>query len=98
MGAVLMMSNDLGAYTLADRGTYIAMKDKLDLRILLEGDPALFNPYGVMAVNPAKHPHANYMGAMAFIAWLTSIDGQKIIREYTRGNEVLFYPDSVTQP
>jgi tungstate transport system substrate-binding protein len=96
MGAVLTMSNDLDAYTLADRATWIAMKDKLPtLRILFEGDPSLYNPYGVIAVNPQKHPEANYMAAMQYIAWVTSLQGQKIIRDYKLGGQQLFTPDAV---
>ena len=96
MGEVLTMSSNLKAYTLADRGTWIAMMDKLPgLRILSEGDPALFNPYGVIAVNPQKHPEANYLAAMQYIAWITSVGGQKIIREYTMGGQQLFTPDAV---
>jgi tungstate transport system substrate-binding protein len=96
MGEVLIMSANLAAYTLADRGTWIAMKDKLPgLRILSEGDPALFNPYGVIAVNPQKHPQANYMAAMQYIAWVTSVQGQKVIRDYTMGGQRLFTPDAV---
>jgi tungstate transport system substrate-binding protein len=96
MGEVLIMSGNLRAYTLTDRGTWIAMKDKLGgLRILAEGDPALYNPYGVIAVNPQKHPEANYMAAMQYIAWVTSVQGQKIIREYALGGQQLFTPDAV---
>jgi tungstate transport system substrate-binding protein len=97
MGAVLTMAGDLQAYTLADRGTYLSMKGKLDLAVLVEGDPVLFNPYGVMAVNPARHPHVNYMGAMAYIAWLTSVEGQRIIGGFIKDGEVLFQPDAVAQ-
>lgn len=96
MGEVLVMSNDLSAYTLTDRGTWIAMKDKLPgLRILSEGDAALFNPYGVIAVNPQKHAEVNYMAAMQYIAWVTSVQGQRIIRDYTMGGQQLFTPDAV---
>ncbi|MGA2640993.1 MAG: substrate-binding domain-containing protein [Spirochaetia bacterium] len=96
MGEVLVMSSNLRAYTLTDRGTWIAMKDKLPgLRILSEGDAALFNPYGVIAVNPQKHPGVNYMAAMQYIAWVTSVQGQKIIRDYTMGGQQLFTPDAV---
>jgi len=96
MGAVLTMSNDMKAYTLADRGTWIAIKAKLlGLKIVSEGDPELFNPYGVIAVNPQKHPGVNYMAAMQYIAWLTSVEGQKIIREYTLGGQILFFPDAI---
>jgi tungstate transport system substrate-binding protein len=96
MGAVLIMSSDLRAYTLADRGTWIAMRDKLPgLKILSEGDPFLFNPYGVIAVNPQKQPRVNYMAAMQYIAWLTSAEGQKVIRDYTMAGQQLFTPDAV---
>jgi tungstate transport system substrate-binding protein len=96
MGEVLVMSSNLKAYTLTYRGTWIAMKDKLPgLRILSEGDAALFNPYGVIAVNPQKHPEANYMAAMQYIAWVTSAQGQKIIRDYTMSGQQLFTPDAV---
>jgi tungstate transport system substrate-binding protein len=96
MGEVLIMAGNLKAYTLADRGTWIAMKDKLGaLRIVAENDPALFNPYGVIAVNPQRHPEANYMAAMQYIAWVTSAPGQKVIREYTMGGQQLFTPDAV---
>jgi tungstate transport system substrate-binding protein len=96
MGAVLTMSMDLKAYTLADRGTWLAMKDKLPgMKILSQGDPFLFNPYGVIAVNPVKWPKANYLAAMQYIAWVTSPEGQKIVRDYKIGGEQLFTPDAV---
>jgi tungstate transport system substrate-binding protein len=96
MGAVLTMSADLKAYTLADRGTWLSMKDKLPgLKIVSEGDPFLFNPYGVIAVNPEKWPKANYLAAMQYIAWLTSAEGQRVIRDYKLGGQQLFYPDAV---
>jgi tungstate transport system substrate-binding protein len=96
MGAVLTMSKDLKAYTLADRGTWIAVEGKLGgMAILSEGDADLFNPYGVIAVNPSKFPTTNYMAAMQYIAWVTSVEGQKIIRDYKLGGKTLFYPDAV---
>lgn len=95
MGEVIVMSDNLGGYTLADRGTWLSMKRKVGLQILVEGDPVLFNPYGVIAVNPAKHPHANYDGAMAFIAWLTSREGQQLIANFKVDGDVLFFPDAV---
>jgi tungstate transport system substrate-binding protein len=95
MGAVLTMASDLQGYTLADRGTFIAMQDKVALKILSQGDPELYNPYGVIAVNPQRHPGVSYMAAMQYIAWLTSVEGQKIIREYTFGGQVLFTPDAI---
>lgn len=84
MGEVLMMAHELRGYTLADRGTWLFMQDKLDLVVLVEGDASLRNQYGVIAVNPAKHSHVNHQGAMAFINWLTSPEGQKIINQYGR--------------
>ena len=95
MGAVLTMSNELQAYTMTDRGTWLAMKDKLDMEILFEGDPILFNPYGVIAVDPAKHSHVNYEGAMAFITFLTGAEGQAIIADFKKNGEQLFYPDAL---
>ncbi len=95
MGAVLQMAHDKMAYTLADRGTYVAYKSKIDSIILSEGDPALHNPYGVIAVNPARHPQVNYIKTMAFIGWLTSPECQRLISTFKQQGEVLFYPDAV---
>jgi tungstate transport system substrate-binding protein len=94
MGAVIQIANEKLAYTLADRGTYLAYKNKVSLEVLSEGDPDLFNPYGIIAVNPARHPHVNYLLAMAYIGWVTSPDGQKIIREFGRERfgQPLFIP------
>jgi tungstate transport system substrate-binding protein len=95
MGAVITMSNDMGAYTLADRGTYLAMKSKIDLVVLVEADPGLFNPYGVIAVNPDKHSHVKYNEAILFINFLISQQGQDIIRNFKKEGQVLFYPDVI---
>jgi len=92
MGAVLQMADEKQAYTLTDRGTWLAYAAKLDLALLLEGDPKLFNPYGIIAVNPAVHPHVNYMGAMLLIAWFTSPEGQEIIGDFKKDNQALFIP------
>ncbi len=94
MGAVLTIANEKGAYALADRGTYLAFREKLSLEVLVEGDNRLFNPYGVIAVNPALHAHVNYIDAMTFIGWLTSPDGQAIIGEFKIGGQALFTPDA----
>ncbi len=96
MGPVITMSNDLRGYTLADRGTYLSMKNNVDLTILVEDDPRLFNPYGIIAVNPEMFPHVNYRGAMQFIAWMTSVEGQEIISNFKVDGELLFFPDTVT--
>jgi tungstate transport system substrate-binding protein len=97
MGAVLVIADQKRAYTLTDRGTYLAFRRKLDLPILVEGDPALFNPYHVIAVNPAKHPHVNYLGAMLLIGWFTSLEGQKIITNFgmKEYGQPLFIPAAI---
>ena len=95
MGPTLQIADEKRGYTMTDRGTYLAYKDKIDLPILVEGDERLFNPYGIIAVNPAKHPHANYVYAMALIGWITSVEGQKIIADYKKFGEVLFHPTAI---
>jgi tungstate transport system substrate-binding protein len=92
MAEVLTMANEKRAYTLTDRGTYLTYAGKIDLPILSEGDPLLYNPYGIIAVNPAKHPHVNYVSALALIDWVTSPEGQRIIRDYKKFDTLLFYP------
>jgi tungstate transport system substrate-binding protein len=93
MGEVLNMAHEKKAYTLADRGTYLAYQGKTSSIILCEGDPVLFNPYHIMAVNPAKFPHAKYELAKKLVEWVTSPEGQRIIREFKdkKGNP-LFIP------
>lgn len=82
MSKAQRVANDKQAYTLTDRGTWLAKMDTLDLKILFEGDSTLFNQYGVMAVNPAGHKHINNKDAMTFIEWLTSDEGQSAIDSY----------------
>ncbi len=97
MGAVLTMADELQAYTLTDRGTYLARTlEGIDLVVLVEGDPRLFNPYGIIAVNPQRHPHVNFDLAMSFINWFTSVPTQKMIGEFgkDRFGRPLFVPDS----
>jgi len=97
MGAVLQMANEKNGYTLSDRSTYLAYKGKIDLEILCEGDTSLFNHYGIMAVNPARYPKVNYILAMAYIGWVTSPEGQKIIREFGKDKfgQPLFIPQAI---
>lgn len=92
MGKVLQIASELGAYTMTDRGTWLAYRGNLALAILVQGDPPLFNPYGVIAVNPKRHPHVNYESATAFIDWLSSLEGQEMIARYTVDGQVLFHP------
>jgi len=91
MGEVIQMATQRKAYTLSDRGTYIAYRKKTDLVVLEEGDPALRNPYGVIAVNPQKHPHAKYDLAKRFIEYVTGKEGQEIIANYRIDGEPLFF-------
>jgi tungstate transport system substrate-binding protein len=96
MGATLNMAAAMGACTLSDRATWIAFRNKGDLTIVVEGDPALFNPYGVILVNPARHPHVREQAARAFIEWLTGPEGQKAIAEYRVNGQQLFFPNART--
>lgn len=87
------MANEKKAYTLSDRGTYLAYREKTSSIILCEGDPMLGNPYHIIAVNPAKFPHVRYELATKLIEWLTSKEGQRIIREFKDKNgNPLFTP------
>ena len=99
MGPVLTMANEKQAYALSDRGTYLAYGKKIELKVFCEGDPVLKNPYGVIAVNPAKFPHVKYVYAMAYIGWLTSSEGQKIIREFGKNTfgQPLFIPTAIPE-
>lgn len=92
MGATLQVAAEKRGYVLADRGTYIAYKENANLDVLCEGDPILRNPYGIIAVNPARHPHARYVEAMMLIAWITSPEGQRLIGNFERNGEQLFLP------
>jgi len=97
MGAVLTMAQEKGAYTLTDRGTYLARTlEGLDLPILVEGDPLLFNPYGVIVVNPETHPGVNSELAKEFVEWLTSLETQRLIGQFgvEEFGQPLFVPDS----
>lgn len=95
MGVVLRIANDKQAYTLTDRGTWLAYRDKLSLAILFEGDAALFNPYHVILVNPARHPHAKVDLAKAYAAFIRGRQGQGIIGNFRVNGEILFHPDVI---
>jgi tungstate transport system substrate-binding protein len=92
MGEVLNMAAEMRAYTLTDRATYGAYKAKTGLTILVEGDKRMFNPYGIIAVNPAKHPSVNYKGAKLLIDWITSPEGQAKVAAFKPAGEQLFFP------
>jgi tungstate transport system substrate-binding protein len=91
MTQVIQMSEQVGGYTLADRGTWLAVKDKSTLKILYQGDKVLFNPYGIITVNPAKWPSTNIAGAGALMEWMTGPRGRALIASYKIGGEQCFY-------
>jgi len=92
MGNTLNLADQTLGYTIADRGTYIAVKDNLELTLLFEGDPDLSNQYGVMAVNPDRHPHVEYNYVSKYIEFLISDRGQELIGSYQVESEALFFP------
>lgn len=94
MGATLNTASGLGAYALTDRGTWLSFENKGDLEIVVEGDERLFNPYGVILVNPSKHAHVKAKEGQAFIDWLVSDAGQKAIAEYQINGLQLFFPNA----
>jgi tungstate transport system substrate-binding protein len=98
MGPTLNTAAAMDGYTLSDRGTWLSFKNKQNLTIVVEGDRRLFNQYGVMLVNPAKHPHVKQDLGRKFIDWLTSASGQKTIADYKINGAQLFFPDAKDSP
>ncbi|KQP04072.1 extracellular solute-binding protein [Methylobacterium sp. Leaf93] len=94
MGPALNTASAANAYLLSDRGTWLSFKNRGDLKILVEGDKRLFNQYGVMVVNPEKHPHVKAKAAQAFVDWLISAPGQAAIAAYRINGEQLFFPNA----
>jgi tungstate transport system substrate-binding protein len=94
MGPALNTASAMNAYILADRGTWISFKNRGELAMAVEGDKRLFNQYGVMLVNPAKHPNVKKDLGQAFVDWVISPEGQKTIAEYKIGGEQLFFPNA----
>lgn len=94
MGPALNIAASTGAYVLADRGTWLSFRNRADLAVLVEGDKRLFNQYGVIVVNPAKHPHVKKDLAQAFADWVVSPAGQQTIAGYRIGGEQLFFPNA----
>jgi len=94
MGPALNIAASTGAYVLADRATWLNFKNRADLAILVEGDNRLFNQYGVMVVNPAKHPHVKVADAQKFVDWITAPAGQAVIAAYKINGEQLFFPNA----
>ncbi len=94
MGQVLTMAGQFEGYALTDRATYAAYKDKTGLETLVEGDSKMFNPYGIIAVNPQKHPTVNNQGAMAMVNWMTSPLGQKAVADFKINGVQMFFPSA----
>jgi tungstate transport system substrate-binding protein len=94
MGEVLNMAAEMRAYTLTDRATYGAYRARTGLAVLVEGDKRMFNPYGIIAVNPARHKGVNYKGAKQLIDWITSPEGQAKIAAFRPEGEQLFFPSA----
>lgn len=94
MGPALNMAASSGAYVLADRGTWLSFKNRADLAVLVEGDTRLFNQYGVMVVNPERHPHVKTAEARKFVEWVVSPAGQDAIASYKIEGEQLFFPNA----
>jgi tungstate transport system substrate-binding protein len=94
MGPALNTASSMNAYILADRGTWLSFKNRGDLAILVQGDPRLFNQYGVILVSPAKFPHVKKAEGQAFIDWLVSSEGQRSIASYRIDGEQLFFPNA----
>jgi len=94
MGATLNSAQSMEGYTLSDRGTWISFKNKGDLTIMVEGDRRLFNQYGVMLVNPEKHPHVKKELGQQFVDWLVSPEGQRAIANYKINGQQLFFPNA----
>lgn len=94
MGEVLTMAGEMQAYTLTDRATYGAYKARTGLDVVLQGDKRMFNPYGIIAVNPARHPTVKHDDAMKLINWITSKDGQAVIADFKVDGQQLFFPSA----
>lgn len=94
MGATLNTASGMNAYALTDRGTWLSFKNRGDLAILVEGDPRLFNQYGIMLVSPAKHPHVKKDMGQAFVDWVLSPEGQRAIAAYKIGGQQLFFTNA----
>ena len=94
MGKVLQMADELNAYTLTDRGTWLAYRDKSRLQVVFEGHEALYNPYAIIAINAQRYPDLNHAGARALIEWLRGDEGQRAIAAYRRSGEQLFEPSA----
>ena len=98
MGATLNTGIGMGAYVLTDRATWISFENKQDFRIVVEGDEALFNQYGVILVNPERCPNVEAIPGQAFVDWLRSPEGQNAIQAYRIDGQQLFFPERAPRP
>ncbi len=98
MGRALQIADQMNAYTLCDRGTWLALRSRLRIGLLFAGDPPLSNPYGIIAVNPARHEQVNYAAAVKLIAWITSPAAQQAIADYRIDGRALFDPAAKPAP
>ena len=98
MGATLNIASSLDGYVIADRATWLSFRNKGNLKILIEGDPSLFNQYGVLRVDPKRHPHVNTEAARAFVEWLSAPTGQNAIGSFRVEGKQLFFPNYNSQP
>jgi len=94
MGPVLTMAGELAGYALTDRATYAAYRDRTGLQVLVEGDQRMFNPYGVIVVNPQRYPKLNHAGATAFATWITSAEGQAAVAAFKINGVQMFFPSA----
>jgi len=94
MGPVLAIAAELRAYALTDRATYAAYRDRTGLQVLVEGDPRMFNPYGVITLNPQRYPDLNHAGAQAFAEWITSVEGQAAVASFRINGVQMFFPNA----
>jgi len=94
MSATLRMADEKNAYVMVDRATYLFNRDKLRLKLLVEGDKDLFNPYGIIPVSPYKYKHVKYELAMALVAWMTAPECQRMVGEYKKMGQQLYYPNA----
>jgi tungstate transport system substrate-binding protein len=95
MGQVLQLAYEMQAYTLSDRGTFLAYQDKINLKIVFQNDDALFNPYHIILVNPGRHPHTKSESARLYADFITGEQGQAVIRNFRVNGKLLFYPDVI---
>jgi tungstate transport system substrate-binding protein len=94
MGPVLNTAAAMNAYVLSDRGTWLSFRNRADLAIVVEGDKRLFNQYGIMLVNPRKHPNVKEEMGQVFVDWVISSEGQHAIAEYKIDGQQLFFPNA----